>query len=516
MRHFHALVLFSALLAWLPATVDAQTRPTSAPTTLPTHVPTSQPASQPKASKAATDPYAGLDHMGTPKLPPVEPTLTPKKAHSGKRQLPRYDGRKADSASAGEVLVWVPRALFLPAWLVMEYGLRWPLVSLTTWAEERYIIERTQRFFTFADGRAGLFPTLFFNFGLNPSAGLFFYFDDLGVKKNRLTLQAGFWINEWIHVMGTNTFKVFRNDEGEVTLRGEFFSRPDRVFSGLNQQGKGTGERFFRERCGEAELNLRTYLRGLNRVSIGLLYHNVDTGSGHDFDEDLSIDAPGSPFLLDAQTGELDPALVPGYGKVYHLLTTQLRLELDTRHPERDFRPGSGLRLELFGSFSFDPTNTDLRFFRWGGEAAGFWDVSSLNHVLALRVYAETIESVGDTLVPFTNRLVLGGPEFLRGFLEGQFRGDSAMVVTLDYRYPVWVLFDANLFVSLGNVFPGRFEQVHVKRMVMSWGLGLRTNTSRDVSLDLLVAFGSNALEQWSEDFDLDNVRVIFGINQGF
>ena len=58
--------------------------------------------------------------------------------------------------------------------------------------------------------------------------------------------------------------------------------------------------------------------------------------------------------------------------------------------------------LELFGSFSFAPDKTELNFFRWGGEAAGFWDVSGLNHVLALRLYVEALEQTG----PFSAALI--------------------------------------------------------------------------------------------------------------
>lgn len=511
------------LLLLLPTAADAQSRPTSAPAKAASR-PTSRPAvasstSKPPKSKASAkpsaDPYAGLDHTGTPSLPPRTITLPPASARSGdKRPLPRYDGRPAPSASAGEALIWVPRILFFPAYLVLNYGVRWPLVHLTALAEEHHVFERVGAFFSFADGRATLYPTLFFDFGINPSLGLYFSFNDLGAKNNSLTLQAGVWFNEWLHVIGSDTFKVFRNDEGTVTLRAEFLSRPDRVFGGLNLSSEDPHERYFRERRFEGEVSLRSYLKGLNRVQLAFYFRNVNTSDGDDFEVDEAIATRGSPFL-DA-TGRVDGNLVPSYGQSYNLLTTELKVELDSRHPERLWSPGSGVRLGLFGRFSFDPSDTQLNFFRYGGDAAVFWDVSGINHVLALRVYAEVLENTGDRVVPFTERLVLGGPEYLRGFLEGRFRGDSAFVATLDYRYPIWVLLDANIFVSAGNVFPGRFGDFNVKRMVLSYGVGLRTNTSRDLSFDLLVAFGTNRFERWDEHVSVDNVRVVFGLNQGF
>lgn len=44
-----------------------------------------------------------------------------------KRAVPDYDGRGEEPTSVGEVLIWVPRAVVFPVWLVAEYGLRYPL-----------------------------------------------------------------------------------------------------------------------------------------------------------------------------------------------------------------------------------------------------------------------------------------------------------------------------------------------------------------------------------------------------
>ena len=281
--------------------------------------------------------------------------------------------------------------------------------------------------------------------------------------------------------------------------------RPDKPFYGLGNNS-GSDKRFYQLQMNEAELSLRAALEDLNRVSMGLLYRNARISNG----KSPSVDGPDSPFNVN------DPYSVPGFGKSYNLLIARVKLEFDTRSPDRPFTPGSGLRLEAFSSFSLDVNNTDLRFLRWGGEVAGFLDLSGINHVLALRIYTEILEDLGETAVPITERIVVGGSEYLRGFLRGRFRSDSAFVVTADYRYPIHAIFDANIFLSLGNVFDGRLSNLRIPGMVMSWGIGVRSNTSRNVSFDIMVAFGSNQLGEWDEDFDLDNIRFLVGINQGF
>ena len=452
---------------------------------------------QAEEPKQKEDPFDGLDHTGTPPLPPKADRQPPPSAEPGvKRPLPDYDGRPSESTSAGEALIWIPRVIFYPVHAVLEYAVRIPIVYTVRFAEEHYLIQKITRFFTFNEGKGGLFPTMFYDFGLSPSFGLYFFYDDLGAENNDLVLQAGAWPPDKYHFIATDSFNVFRNNQGTVTTRGEFTYRPDKVYCGLGPDS-GSDRRFFRLRLTEAELCLRAILRDLHRVSLGLFFRNAKITGG----KSPSVEAPDLP---------------PGYGNTYNLISARVKLEFDSRDPERLRTPGSGLRLEAFSSFNIDPADTDLLFVRWGGELSGFLDLSGINHVLALRLYSEILEEIGDTTTPFTELIALGGAEHLRGFLGGRFSGYSALVATLDYRYPIHRYFDANIFTSIGNVFDGRLDNLHPKRMVMAWGIGIRSNTSRDVSFDIMVAFGTNQLREWDEEFEIDNVRFLVGINQGF
>ena len=451
-------------------------------------------------------PYEGLDHTGTPPPCPRECSLPPQSAEPGqKRKMPDYDGREGECASAGESLIWIPRVVFFPVYVVMEYVVRWPIYQAIAFIEEYHVIPRVVRFFTFGDGQGALVPTIFYDFGLNPSMGLYFFYDNLGVKNHNLVLQAGFWPMDYYHFILRDNFKVFRYNRGTVSTRAEYMDRPDKVFYGLGPDSRDA-RRFFRLEKIEAELNLRAALQDLNRLTFGMMFTNARISGG----QGPSIDSTDSPFDV------TDAEIVPGFGSTYNLLVPFLRLELDSRSPDRVFTPGSGLRLDAAVSFHIDPNNPDLHFLRYGGEACAYLDISGLNHVLALRVYLESLEVTGDAAVPLTERISLGGAENLRGFLGGRFRGDSALVVTADYRYPIHTKLDANLFLSIGNVARGRLDQLDLNKMAMVWGIGVRTNTSRDVSFDIMVGFGTNLMQEWDEKFKVDNVRFIVGINQGF
>ncbi len=468
-----------------------------------------------KAAPQPVDPYAGLDHTGTPPLPPRTEGKSPKgAAHGKKRRIPTYDGRRPARLTAGQVLIWIPRVLFFPVHVTLEYLLRWPIVKLITVLEKHYVIERVKGIFTFANGKGSWLPTFLKEFGRFNQVGAFFQYKDLGVPGHRLILQAAFWTNHWYHAKAIDQFKVFRNNRGTVKIRGEFRYRPDSVFYGLGPDSLTEAKSFYRIRHTEVELSLHAVLTGLNRFKAGLFYRNVEISNG----QSPAIVSPESePFF-----GTDFATTVPGFGDTYNLMTAQLKLDLDTRSPERIDTIGSGLRMELLGSYSIDPQNLDsrgsprLHFAQWGGEVSGFWDVTGRSHVLSLRVYVTAQERIGSDPLPIHERLKLGGKEYLRGFISGRFRGDSAFVASAQYRYPIWWMLDANLFASVGNVFTGRFEDFGFRRMVMSWGIGVRTNTSKAVSFDVLVAFGSNQFQYWDEKFKLDNIRLLIGINQGF
>ncbi len=102
----------------------------------------------------------------------------------------------------------------------------------------------------------------------------------------------------------------------------------------------------------------------------------------------------------------------------------------------------------------------------------------------------------------------------MRGYLARRFVGESSIFATLSYRYPVWSLLEAEAFASLGNAYDGHLRDFSFKRMYLTGGIGLRTTIQRDVGLTVLVALGTNRLDQ--EDLTVDSVRFTFGFYQGF
>lgn len=450
------------------------------------------PAAAPPA--AATVEEAGEQN---PPGPPREggPLPPPSSPPGAVRPVPVYNGRPASPPSAGEVLLGVPRLLLQPLHLTLEYVVRRPVVRLMAWTEKHHLHRKVERLFLWKGGKMGLFPTALYELGQRPNVGFYLYHDDLLVPGQETVLRGGFWLHNWQQVLALTRLPVFLPGTGELTLQARYGNRPDHPFYGRGPETEQSDLCFFRSR--EAELFARLYsmMSGLNRLSFALTLRSVGFSDGQD-----------------PPVSQRFPSL-PGFSD-YELIDLRYLLELDSRNPDRTRSSGTGLRLELLGGYSIDPLRTELQLFRWGVEAAGFLDVSGAGHVLGLRVFAEFLERIGNEPAPVTELVNLGGLELMRGFLGGRFRGMGAIEVTGDYRYPIHHLVDANLFVSMGNTSEAHLDGLSLSKMYLSWGLGVRTNTRRNTSFDLLLGFGSSRLDSGS--FAVDSVHLTAGINQGF
>ncbi len=445
------------------------------------------------------DPRA--DHTGTPAEPtpggaPLPPPGAPLGADD-RRAPPRYDGRPAAEPGAREVLVWVPRGLFFPAWLVLEYGVRWPLVSLLTWNETEKITARVGDLLSFRDGRSFIAPTALVDFGLRPSVGFINENAELFRPEHTLILRAGFWGEGWVQGSLESRWQVFQRN-AELTFRGYGGTRPDEPFYGVGPGARDADLSFFRAIRLGGDVRLDASIGGLSRAGFVAEGRRVklEDGQGPRITQRFALDG------------------LSGFDDAYNLVGGEAFLILDNRDPDRDRTPGTGLRVEGRAGFRGDPGPSDVAFFRFTGEAAGFWDVTGRNHVLAVQLYGDFVERTTDTPVPITELPSLGGDEVLRGFLRGRFRGESAVAATLSYRYPIWILLDAELFAAVGNAFDAWLDGFRWDRLSLGAGMALRMGLSRDTSVDMLVGFGTNTFG--APDFRVESGRFSLGVNHGF
>src|SRR5262249_42116891 len=143
-----------------------------------------------------------------------------------KRPVPDYDGRGDDPTTVGDVLIWVPRIIVSPIYLVTEYVIRTPMKALTVWVEDSRIVQNAFDFFGIGKP-LGFVPTFYFDLGFSPHFGLYFFWD-AGPNSLRFNGSVGpsFWST-------TLRDTVAVAEATRVGLRLHASNRSDAVFYGI-------------------------------------------------------------------------------------------------------------------------------------------------------------------------------------------------------------------------------------------------------------------------------------------
>lgn len=134
---------------------------------------------------------------------------------------------------------------------------------------------------------------------------------------------------------------------------------------------------------------------------------------------------------------------------------------------------------QLERSFGFDRYRMDIRYFLPIGKA-----------VLANQVFSEII--TGD--VPFFQMTGLGGSRRFRGYWEGQYRGNSLMLIQSEWRHFPFKRWGYTIFggiASVGNNNAPLFSQKN--HSAFGFGLRYKFDIQKRVHLRLDAAFGQNS-----------------------
>ncbi|MDY4919616.1 MAG: BamA/TamA family outer membrane protein [Phascolarctobacterium sp.] len=118
----------------------------------------------------------------------------------------------------------------------------------------------------------------------------------------------------------------------------------------------------------------------------------------------------------------------------------------------------------LGGDFDFTKFTADWRYYyRAGGE-----------NVWALNLGA----GYADGDMPLSQRFSMGGSDTLRGYEDDQFRGNSMVKATLEYRFPIVKKVQGVLFTDNGYAWDKRHEdEFDFGLLKNSYGVGLRINS---------------------------------------
>lgn len=445
--------------------------------------------------------------------PPTEPVATePSSAASPRaaarataRVVPNYDGRVDEPTTVGDVLIWIPRVIFAPLYFVTEFVLRRPLGWIVSTAERANLPGLLLDFFTFNDKRsAGFAPTALIDFGLKPSVGLYVFWDDVGFVGHDLRLRAATWGIDWITVSTAERYRF--SDRARTALKFAFSRRPDWRFFGLGPEV--ARDDFSRYSSTSFDLGLSFEAEPWRASSIRWY-----TGWRNATFEDQTCCSDPS---IGERVAQGRFALPPGFADGYAVWLQRMSLAFDTR----ESAGGSGFRVELRGEQAFDVVDPARRsWIKYGGVIGGFLDLTGTRRVVGVSLsafFADALFADGrpsSAIIPFTEQIALGGDELMRGFLAGELIDTSAVVATVEYRWPVWIWLDGSVQAAVGNVLPGHLDHFSLDLMRLSTTVGFRTSSRADHSFDLLFGFGT---EPFGDGFQISSFRFVIGTKEGF
>ena len=412
----------------------------------------------------------------------VEPVPPP----AARRDPAYYRGRR-EGLTAGQALLWIPRVALFPLYALTEYGFRYPVRALVRGLEETHAVAYLGRALH-PTPNFWWSPSLVVDLGVLTSGGLHIRWERAGLPTNSIrgsfaTGGADFWL--------ADLQDRLRVDGFTFGVRGYFLTRPDRPFYGLGPRSDGPRTNYRltrREAHAFAAWDPTTHFS----LALDTFYRAEDTGDGRD------------PPISTRFQGQ---DVVPGLGSL-QLFIADTHVTIDSRH---DRLGPSGVRLDVGGRYAVDPFNREIQFVQGEAELQGAIEVIHPDRALVATVYVADSQPLGSQSIPFTHQIFLGRDRH-EGFLYGRFIGESAVLGTLAWRWPIWDQMDMFIQGSVGNVFGRHFQGFDPRLFTGSLGVGLRTRLDNASAMQLILAAGTN---RFDEPFGIEGVRFLVSVEPG-
>ncbi|MGH7821124.1 MAG: hypothetical protein ACREQ9_15270 [Candidatus Binatia bacterium] len=131
----------------------------------------------------------------------------------------------------------------------------------------------------------------------------------------------------------------------------------------------------------------------------------------------------------------------------------------------------------------------EYRYARYRGEIRRHQPTFHRDRSILLRAMLDRVEPIDGGAIPFWDLPLLDQDGGLRAFSRNRFRDRGALLVNVEYAYPIWDTWDAFLFLDEGQVFRD-YADVRLRRFEWSAGAGVRLYSRRGLLLRLQYAIG--------------------------
>jgi len=325
----------------------------------------------------------------------------------------------------------------------------YPFKHLLNFSERTDLFNRAIDLFYFNDERTfGWFPRFSSSNAEVKGVGLSLFHHDLFDRKQRANLSFTYGEGNQVLTEASYTIPVYRGNPYffKASLRylrddeGEVFARPD--------PNDPTGKPIFGMDTSTSDFKNYFIRRFDGRMTVGRQIVPTLNLSTH----------------IRGFTARTNPALGPfpppppgseGLDEEIDLLGGGVGLEWDRR--DNPLRPFKGSFIEAEAEALVSPGSTDagnrFGYVQYSLKGQHYIPVYRPHRTLVFLHTLRRVDPIGSRNVPFYELPVLDYNHLLRSYDLNRFQDRGAMTFNLEYRYPIWVTWDAFIFGDAGQVF---------------------------------------------------------------
>lgn len=391
--------------------------------------------------------------------------------------------------SFGSKMLGLPATIFHTAVLPLKWGI--------IYFEENDVLTKISDFLLNEERNAGFFPNFSVGGRTDFAGGLTYFNRDVFNRGHSLDVNT-FYTNSENFKLGLNyKIPINENRRHQFILDSSFRKNDDQdAFLGGNSSNNNLEADFAIERY-DVQAEFGYLVRNDLLVFVGSGYKHTAV---NDLDPFTETGVPVTNFIDPDRFGvgtfnlvnaglsaTFDRRIAGGQNTRENLVST---LTTSYDFIKSKIRVHSGFLFDAGLAYNSSTDSSDFEFFNYFGEGQYFFRLPGLsqNHRLAFRTRLEKRFALRDADVPFYEQSFLGDAMNLRGYEQDRFRDLGSLLLTLEYRYPIWDTWDAVIFTDQGQVFSD-FRQLGFNRFNGAIGTGLRFMTSTDFLFRIEIAF---------------------------
>lgn len=323
------------------------------------------------------------------------------------------------------------------------------------------------------------------NKGLTGGLGynVFRLFTECDVFKLQTSYSTHRYQNYRLKYVGYNLF----GRHGRLIVTARYRKRPHEHFYGLGPNSRRDDETNYTLEETVVSGDFQWRPKAFLTLAVRGGYTAATLFDGRDDDTESCLDGIRARFSLS-----------PGDMAAMRYVTLGGVIEGDWRdHPGQPSR-GALVRIESDLNLGVGRSE-DLHFSVTRLDASGYINLFR-KRILAMRLMVQSVDlDADDVTVPFYRLSTLGSRDDLRGYMGYRFIDRDMALVTLEYRYPVWRVIDAFVFLDEGRVFQDIARDMSLRSWKESYGVGLRIWNSDGVIFRTQVAFGDETTRFYLE-----------------